>query len=175
MLRLRELSIVSRRINSTGSISRETTSDIVYPCVPATCSHHGDLHEQYLVHGGFHLGPPRILLRSRGEGTLQSAVHFPTGSQTEPSSMLLRVGIPRHRDPQEGRLEETSALLLAGLRYMANRKRGLVLIADATAHGRKSSPRRRHGPSTEPASERTHRFGPGPDEPARHPSRGREN
>ena len=55
-------SVVSRRINSTGSISRKTISDIVNPCVPA---------EQYLVNGEFHLGP-RILQWSRGEETCLS-------------------------------------------------------------------------------------------------------
>ena len=46
--------------------SIQTISDIVNPYAPATYSRYGVLHEQYLVNGGFHVGP-RILSWSRGE------------------------------------------------------------------------------------------------------------
>ena len=77
MLCLRKVSVVSRRINSTGSISRDTISDLVNSCVPASNNHHGVLHAQYLVNGRSHSGT-RILWMSRGEETKQYAVYFLT-------------------------------------------------------------------------------------------------
>ena len=63
-------------------------------------------------------------------------------------------------------------LLLLGLQYMGNREKGLVLTVTAHHDVRKYQ---QHGPSTELGSERTHRFGPGPAEPAQYPSRSQEN
>ena len=62
-----DCSVVSRRIDSTGSISRENLRYCQFLC-PATYIYYGALHEQYLVNGEFHLGP-RILQWSRGEET----------------------------------------------------------------------------------------------------------
>ena len=64
------------------------------------------------------------------------------GSQTELSSILLQVTIPRY--PQEGRLQEEVFILtvtVLGFQYVENRnlKRGLVLTVDVTARERKSS------------------------------------
>ena len=71
------------------------------------------------------------------------------GSQTELSSILLQVTIPRY--PQEGRLQEEVFILtvtVLGFQYVENRnlKRGLVLTVDVTARERKSSTARtNHG------------------------------
>ena len=107
-----------RRINITGSISRETISDIVNPCVPAMYNHYGVMDEQYLVSGEFHLGPPtqilqwtlsrrrtlaveplpgsgeekeKILQWSRGE---ESAVYFPTRSRCASCTTMSEEGRP---------------------------------------------------------------------------------
>ena len=82
---------MSRRINSAGSISRETTSAHVYSRASATYIHRGALHTQCLVNGSSHSGP-RILQWSRGDETKPCAAHFPT---PRPHRLPAPAGRPR--------------------------------------------------------------------------------
>ena len=58
----------------------------------------------------------------------------------------------------------------AGSNICWTEKGGLVLTVDVTAACMSAS-HRQHGPAAELGSERTHRFGTGPDEQTRYPSR----